>query len=47
MIFVTGRLDGGEVKRFVDLVDNRLILKPFDLNALVSTIRQVVSLPGA
>jgi DNA-binding response OmpR family regulator len=47
VIFVTGRLDGGEVKRFVDLVDNRLILKPFDLNALVSTIRQVVSLPGA
>lgn len=47
VIFVTGRLDCDEVKRFVGLVGNRLILKPFDLNALVATVRRVAGLPEA
>jgi DNA-binding response OmpR family regulator len=47
VIFVTGRLDCDELKRFVGLVGNRLILKPFDLNVLVARVGQVAGLPGA
>lgn len=43
VIFVTGMLDRGEVRRFRKLVSNRLILKPFDLNDLLKTVRDVTS----
>jgi len=45
VIFVTGMLDRGEVRRFRHLVDNRLLLKPFDLNELLAAVREVAAPP--
>jgi DNA-binding response OmpR family regulator len=46
VIFVTGMLDRSEVRRFRRLVDNRLLLKPFDLNELLAAVREVAALPA-
>ena len=41
VIFVTGAMDHGEARRFVKLIDNRVLLKPFRLDDLISAVRQV------
>ena len=44
VIFVTGAMDQGEARRFVKLIDNRVLLKPFRLGELITAVRQVDSL---
>jgi DNA-binding response OmpR family regulator len=41
VIFVTGAMDKREARRFVKLLDNKVLLKPFRLNELVEAIRQL------
>ncbi len=41
VIFITGAMDHGEARRFVKLIDNRVLLKPFRLDDLISAVRQV------
>ena len=43
VIFVTGAMDKREARRFVKLLDNRVLLKPFRLNDLVEAIRSLES----
>ena len=45
VIFVTGAMDSGEAQRFIKLIDNRILLKPFRLHDLVSAVHQVDSRP--
>lgn len=42
-IFVTGALSWREARRFSKLVDNPLILKPFNLENLLVTVRRIDS----
>ncbi len=42
-IFVTGALSWREARRFSKLVDNPLILKPFNLEKLLVTVRRIDS----
>lgn len=44
VIFVTGAMDKREARRFVKLLDNPVLLKPFRLNDLVEAVR-VLELP--
>lgn len=44
VIFVTGAMDSVEAQRFVNLIHNRILLKPFRLHDLVSAVHQVDSL---
>ena len=44
VIFVTGAMDQAEARRFVKLIDNRVLLKPFRLGELITAVRQVDSL---
>jgi DNA-binding response OmpR family regulator len=44
VIFVTGAMDHGEARRFVKLIDNRVLLKPFRLGDLIAAVRQVDAL---
>ena len=37
-------MDQGEARRFVKLIDNRVLLKPFRLGELITAVRQVDSL---
>ena len=39
VIFVTGAMDKREARRFVKLLDNPVLLKPFRLNDLVEAVR--------
>lgn len=41
VIFVTGAMDKREARRFVKLLDNRVLLKPFRLNDLVEAVRSL------
>ena len=41
VIFVTGAMDKREARRFVKLLDNRLLLKPFRLNDLIDAVRHL------
>ena len=41
VIFVTGAMDHDEARRFVKLIENRVLLKPFRLGDLISAVRQV------
>ena len=41
VIFVTGAMDKREARRFVKLLDNRVLLKPFRLNDLVDAVRDL------
>jgi len=41
VIFVTGAMDKREARRFVKLLDNKVLLKPFRLNDLVEAIRHL------
>ena len=41
VIFVTGAMDKREARRFVKLLDNRVLLKPFRLNDLVEAVRHL------
>jgi DNA-binding response OmpR family regulator len=43
VIFVTGAMDKREARRFVKLLDNRVLLKPFRLNDLVEAVRDLES----
>ena len=43
VIFVTGAMDRQEANRFVKLINNRVLLKPFRLNDLVAAVRQLDS----
>ena len=43
VIFVTGAMDKREARRFVKLLDNRVLLKPFRLNELVEAVRDLES----
>jgi len=43
VIFVTGAMDKREARRFVKLLDNKVLLKPFRLNDLVEAIRHLES----
>lgn len=45
VIFVTGALGGGEAGRLVRLVDNRILMKPFDPDDVIDAVRSVVSGP--
>lgn len=45
VIFVTGAMDKREARRFVKLLDNRVLLKPFRLNDLVEAVRTLET-PG-
>jgi len=44
VIFVTGAMDKREARRFVKLLDNPVLLKPFHLEELVEAVR-VLELP--
>ncbi len=44
VIFVTGAMDQSEARRFVKLIDNRVLLKPFRLGELITAVRHVESL---
>jgi CheY-like chemotaxis protein len=44
-VFITGMLDDEEIGRFVKRVGNPLLLKPFDLDALVQAVRRAISTP--
>jgi two-component system OmpR family response regulator len=44
-VFITGMLDDEEIGRFVKRVGNPLLVKPFDLDALVQAVRRAVSTP--
>lgn len=46
VIFVTGALDRGEIRRFARLVDNRILLKPFRLEDMVTAVRRLTG-PGS
>ncbi len=46
VIFVTGALEGGEAGRFIRLVANRVLLKPFDLADVVRAVREVAEPRG-
>jgi DNA-binding response OmpR family regulator len=41
VIFVTGALEGGEAGRFIRLVANRVLLKPFDPADAAQAVREV------
>lgn len=41
VIFVTGAMDKREARRFVKLIDNRVLLKPFRLDELVEAVRHL------
>jgi DNA-binding response OmpR family regulator len=41
VIFVTGAMDQQEASRFVTMIHNRILLKPFRLDDLVAAVRQV------
>ena len=41
VIFVTGAMDKREARRFVKLLDNPVLLKPFRLNDLVEAVRSL------
>ena len=41
VIFVTGAMDKREARRFVKLLDNKVLLKPFRLNDLVEAVRNL------
>ena len=41
VIFVTGAMDKREARRFVKLLDNRVLLKPFRLDDLVEAVRHL------
>ena len=41
VIFVTGAMDRREARRFVKLLDNKVLLKPFRLNDLVVALRDL------
>ena len=41
VIFVTGAMDRQEAGRFVKLINNRVLLKPFRLDDLVDAVRQM------
>jgi DNA-binding response OmpR family regulator len=41
VIFVTGAMDKREARRFVKLLDNKVLLKPFRLNDLVEAVRHL------
>ncbi len=41
VIFVTGAMDRQEASRFVAMIHNRILLKPFRLEDLVRAVRQV------
>jgi DNA-binding response OmpR family regulator len=41
VIFVTGAMDRDEADRFVQLIDNRVLLKPFRLNDLLNAVREI------
>ena len=43
VIFVTGAMDKREARRFVKLLDNPVLLKPFRLNELVEAVRGLES----
>lgn len=45
-VFVSGRLDRDEIRRFQRVVGNRVLVKPFDLNELLRAVREA-SAPGA
>jgi len=47
VIFVTGALDRGEIRRFSRLVDNRLLLKPFRLADMVAAVRRLTGPQGS
>lgn len=44
-VFITGMLDDDEIHRFLRRVGNPLLVKPFDLDELVDTLRRLVSTP--
>lgn len=44
-VFITGMLDDEEIGRFLKRVGNPLLLKPFDLDELVQSVRRAVSTP--
>ena len=41
VIFVTGAMDKREARRFVKLLDNKVLLKPFRLTDLVEAVRNL------
>lgn len=41
VIFVTGALQGGEAGRFVRLVSNRVLMKPFDPGDVIDAVQSV------
>jgi len=41
VIFVTGAMDKREARRFVKLLDNRVLLKPFRLDDLIAAVRHL------
>jgi DNA-binding response OmpR family regulator len=41
VIFVTGAMDKREARRFVKLMDNKVLLKPFRLDDLVDAVRDL------
>jgi DNA-binding response OmpR family regulator len=41
VIFVTGAMDKREARRFVKLIDNKVLLKPFRLDDLVGAVRDL------
>lgn len=43
VIFVTGAMERDEARRFVKLIDTRLLLKPFRLDDLIAAVQQVDS----
>jgi DNA-binding response OmpR family regulator len=45
VIFVTGALEGGEAGRFVRLVNNRVLMKPFDPGDVIDAVLSVVRRP--
>lgn len=46
VIFVTGALEGPQAARFMKLVDNRVLLKPFDPREVIRAVREVTAGPG-
>ena len=45
VIFVTGALQGGDAGRFMRLVNNRVLMKPFDPGDVIDAVLSVVGHP--